>query len=184
MSALSLVLLTSCVKISDSTGSGNDVTNHTTNFAATDVDAISGTLTVTIGTEELGGSFAPRNVAAIWIEDSTGKFVRTLGVRAKARIKYLSTWKDSQGSSEIDGVSGATRSNHADPLIVTWDGKYVDTTKKMKKDIYVIRGELTDHNGKGETFSLDIDLSTTSLTTPTPFSSVPGFVSVVPAFAP
>ncbi len=37
-----------------------------------------GTLSVSVTTGSAGGNYAPRNVLAIWIEDSSGKFVKPL----------------------------------------------------------------------------------------------------------
>lgn len=157
--ALFVALPVSCVKTSDPIDNGTDISNHTTNFAPTDGEAISGVLTLTVSTAPYGGNYAPKNIVALWVEDNEGKFVKTLGVHAAKRINYLGAWKTSQGSTQTDGDTGATRSNHLTPLTVIWDGTYADDVKKMKKDIYRLRGELTDRNGNGATFSEEIDLS-------------------------
>ncbi len=156
---LTALSVTGCVQISDP-GSPASTATHSVNFAASAADDIDGSVAVSVATKILDspGNHSPKNVVAIWIEDSDGAFVKTLVVRAYARIKYLYSWIDSQGSSTLDGITGATRSNHDTNLTATWDGTNI-AGKSMKMDIYRLRGELTDHNGSGATFSVDIDLS-------------------------
>jgi len=55
----------------------------------TAMGANSGSLSFDVVTVNQGGWFAPRNVGAIWIEDSSGKFVKTLKVWAAIRSRYL-----------------------------------------------------------------------------------------------
>ena len=45
-----------------------------------------GTLSVSVTTSSTGGNYAPRNIVAIWIEDSSGKLVKTL-------LAYAKEWK-------------------------------------------------------------------------------------------
>lgn len=51
----------------------------------------SGTLSVSVTTSSAGGNYTPRNILAIWVEDSSGKFVKTLLVYANARMTHLNT---------------------------------------------------------------------------------------------
>ena len=78
----------------------------------------------------------------VWIEDSTGAFVRTIGRWAATRRGYLLAWVASSGEDN-DAVSGATRANHNAPLTVTWDLK--DRSGTVVADgTYTIRMELAD----------------------------------------
>jgi len=184
LSAALLLFASSCVQISDPASTSSEPTTHSTNFAPTDADAIAGTLTLTMSTASLAGEFAPRNVAVLWVEDDTGAFVKTLGVWAATRKKYLTTWIASQENSTVDGVTGATRSGHTSPLTVTWDGTYTDDTTRMAKGTYLLRGEITDHNGLGETFSVSIDLTGGVALDPPAVTTFAGFPSIDASFTP
>ncbi len=177
-----LGLSISCVQISDPAAGSTVPTTHSTNFAPTDADAIAGTISLVVATESLSGEFAPDNIVVLWVEDDTGAFVKTLGVWAERRIGYLYSWKDSQGSSTVDGFTAATRSSHTGSLTVTWDGTNKAGTK-MLKDTYLLRGEITDHNGAGKTFSVEINLSGGAVGSTT-YPTVTGFQSIVASFTP
>jgi hypothetical protein len=142
---------------------------------------ISGSVALTVATASLGGQFAPKNIVALWVEDSGGAFVKTLGVWAARRIGYLASWNASSGGSTVDAVTGATRSSHAGSLSVTWNGKNA-AGAAMSKDKYRLRGELTDRNGAGATFSQVIDASAGASTAST--GPIAGFTSVSAAYAP
>lgn len=174
---LLLAAASSCVQISDPTAGSSVPTTHSTNFAPTDAEAIAGTLALTVSTVSLSGEFSPRNIAVLWVEDDTGAFVKTLGVWAAKRIGYLDSWIESQENSDTDGITGATRPNHDATLEVTWDGTNTAGTK-MLKDSYLLRGELTDHNGAGETFSVSIDLSGGVAVDPAAVTTFVGFPSI------
>ncbi len=106
-----------------------------------------GTLTVSFTTAPAGGNYAPRNIVAVWIEDSTGRFVRTIGRWANRRIRYLLAWNAAAGPGDADAVSGATRSSHNGTLTVTWNG----TSKAgqvMPAGMYKIRMELADRDSQ------------------------------------
>lgn len=144
-------------------------------------NVIAGTVSLSVTTKSLGGTFSPKNIVALWVEDSSGAFVKTLGVWAAARIQYLSSWKASSGGSTVDAVTGATRSSHAAILSVSWNGKNA-AGAAMAKAAYRLRGELTDKNGAGATFSQPIDASAgASAGTAGPIA---GFASVSAAYTP
>lgn len=176
-----------CVQISDPASSGDSTSSHSTNFSTSAADAITGTVTLTVTTKTFGGSHAPKNIVALWVEDSTGAFVRTLGVRANTRKKYLDLWIDSQGSStvpsDVDAVSGATRPDHStpSPLVVTWDGKNPDGTT-MARGTYRMRGQMTEQNSSGENFSVDLVVDGADAN-PADAGPVPGFQSILASYA-
>jgi hypothetical protein len=115
-----------------------------------------GTLTVSVTTSSTGGNYAPRNVLAIWIEDSSGKFVKTLLAYADKRKQHLNTWEaatTAAGSiyNSIDAITGATQSSHA-TRTCSWNG--TDYNKKTVADgEYRLRMELTDKNATGNVAS-------------------------------
>jgi hypothetical protein len=112
----------------------------------------SGTLSVSVATSSTGGQYAPRNIEAIWIEDSTGKFVKTLLAYANARKTHLNTWEASTtaaGSAfnTVDATTGATQSSHG-TRTCKWDG--TDRNRlPVVNGTYRLRMELTDKNGTG-----------------------------------
>lgn len=111
-----------------------------------------GKLDVSVVTSSAGGNYAPRNIIAIWIEDSSGNFVKTLLAYADKRIQHLNTWEKSTSSKNImynrtDAITGATQSNHS-TRNCTWDG--TDYNKKLVSDgTYFVCMELTDKNSTG-----------------------------------
>jgi hypothetical protein len=104
-----------------------------------------GDVTVTLTTTPNGGGYAPRNVVAVWIDAPGGAFVKTIGRWAAARRQHLVAWTTAAGAADADAVSGATRSNHATPLTVTWNLQ--DKANAVVPDgTYTIRMELADDN--------------------------------------
>lgn len=99
-------------------------------------------LEVEFNTTETGGDYAPRNIVAVWIEDSQGAFVKTIGRWANRRIQYLLAWSDASGQ-DTDAVSGATRSSHEERLTVVWDLTDRNDTP-VADGTYVVRMELAD----------------------------------------
>ena len=64
-----------------------------------------GTLAVTFTTTSPGGTRNrdPKNCHAVWIEDSKGRFVKTLGRWAKKRQNDLPQWRAADGGDEKNG---------------------------------------------------------------------------------
>lgn len=126
----------------------------------------SGTLSVSVTTSSTGGNYAPRNVVAIWIEDSSGKFVKTLLAYANSRITHLNTWEISSATSgtaynRVDAITGATQNSHG-TRTCTWNG--TDYTGKLVADgEYKIKMELTDKNSTGNTSTIIFTKSSSSL---------------------
>jgi hypothetical protein len=101
-------------------------------------------LTATFTTTPNGGPYAPKNIVAVWVEDSNGTFVKTIGRWAGVRANHLIAWNQQSGG-DADAVSGATRANHTNPLTVDWDLK--NTSDVVVPDgTYTIRMELADSN--------------------------------------
>jgi hypothetical protein len=123
-------------------------------YASLIIAQTSGTLSISVTTSSTGGNYAPRNVLAIWIEDSSGKFVKTLLAYANTRKTHLNTWETSTTASgsvynSVDAITGATQSSHA-TRTCSWNG--TDYTGKQVADgTYKIWMELTDKNATGNT---------------------------------
>jgi len=111
-----------------------------------------GELSVSAYTLEAGGNYAPRNVLAIWIEDSEGNFIKTLMAYAQNRRTHLNIWQASTiaAGSEFnttDAITGATRNSHANRS-ATWNGTDFEGNLVPDGD-YQLWFELTDKNGTG-----------------------------------
>jgi len=139
----------------------------------------SGTLSVAVTTSSAGGNYAPRNIVAIWVEDSSGNFVKTLLAYAASRKTHLNNWETSTTSAGnvynvTDAISGATQSAHG-TRTCTWNG--TDFSGKMVADgNYNLRMELTDKNSTGNSVSFTF-IKSTSNQKLTP-ANVPSFSSV------
>lgn len=149
-----------------------------------------GVLTVTTTTGETGGNYAPKNVVAIWIEDTEGNFIKTLLAYAAARKTHLNTWEASTTAAgspfnTTDAISGATRPSHS-TRTCTWNS--MDFNGNLAPDgVYRVRMELTDKNSTGNfstfTFMKGIDAENQMPTDVPSFSSIiinwqPVFTSV------
>lgn len=138
-----------------------------------------GTLSVSVTTSSTGGNYAPRNVLAIWVEDHSGKFVKTLLAYANTRKTHLNNWEASTtaaGSAfnSVDAITGATKSTHA-TRTCSWNG--TDYNGKLVADAdYKIRMELTDKNATGNvaSFSFTKGPNTQKLSP----ANVPSFSSI------
>jgi len=102
-------------------------------------------LVVTFSTTQAGGSYAPKNVVVVWITNSSGTFVRTIGRWANRRASELVEWYSVAGSSDVDGLSGATRANHTGTLTASWDLKN-RSGQVVPYGTYNINFLLTDSN--------------------------------------
>jgi hypothetical protein len=76
--------------------------------------------TFAVTTVTYNGRFAPKNVGAIWIQDSAGAFVKTLSVWAGARIALVSQWVSVSGLNKVDAVTSAT-ALRSGPMSVSWN---------------------------------------------------------------
>lgn len=144
------------------------------NFAQT-----AGNLTVSTSTSQVGGKYKPKNIVAIWIQDNTGKFVKTLLAYAQKEKKYLTSWKSVTtiaGSpyNTVDAITGATRSSH-DAHTCSWNGKnYLNSL--MADGTYIIKMEITDQDGTGRSATFEFTKGPNAQTlTPT---NVPSFSDI------
>ena len=77
-------------------------------------------VSLTFTTTTHGGSYGPNNVVAVWVKNSSGTFVKTIGRWAEKREDSLGRWVTASGI-DADGVMGATRGDHSSSLSIDWD---------------------------------------------------------------
>ncbi|MBI9066338.1 MAG: DUF2271 domain-containing protein [Salinivirgaceae bacterium] len=111
-----------------------------------------GELTVLVTTSSTGGSYAPKNIVAIWIEDDAGNFVKTLLAYAETRKTHLNTWQAATTASGsefniVDAVTGATKTSHG-TRNCTWDGSDINGSL-VTDGTYYVWMELSDKNSTG-----------------------------------
>jgi hypothetical protein len=104
-------------------------------------------------------SYAPKNILAVWVEDNSGKFVKTLIINAARYKTFLTSWKNSTSAAgsvfnSVDALTGATNSNHGTRTSI-WDG--TDYEGKLVPDgTYKVCMELTETNSTGNFVSYTI----------------------------
>lgn len=107
-----------------------------------------GSLSVNVTTSTYKGSYAPKHVLAIWVESTSGTFVKSLVVNAAARKQYLTNWLKSSSSNTTDATVGATLSSHAAKACV-WNG--TDVSGSVVGDgTYNLRVEFTESDATGK----------------------------------
>jgi hypothetical protein len=105
----------------------------------------SGTLSVTVTTSTANGNYAPDNIMAIWIQDSSNKFVKTMLVYAAARKAHLINWVTSTPvGNSTDAITGATQSSHG-TRTATWNGTNVSRVL-VPDGNYTVKIEMTEDN--------------------------------------
>jgi hypothetical protein len=114
-----------------------------------------GTLTIDFKSVALGGNYAPRNVGAVWVETSSGMFVKTLERWAGIRANHLTRWNMASGgwgsifgggnaADMMDAVSRATLRSH-ETHHVMWNMK--DSKGQVVPDgMYNVVIEVADDN--------------------------------------
>ena len=138
----------------------------------------SGKLNVSVTTSSAGGNYAPKNIIAIWVEDASGNFVKTLLANADRRIEYLNTWKAATSAkgtqyNRVDAITGATLTSHG-TRTCNWNG--ADYNKNPVADgTYYVCMELTDKHAQGNYSKFAFTKGTNNLVTP---PNVTGFSSV------
>ncbi len=154
-----IVLLASCVV--GETSIGKEVDANTTEEPT--IDAMPGApdsmptptadarppldemVTITFSTQETASAnYEPRNIVAVWIEDSTGAFVQTLDRQGNEEKEHLVAWNEASGGDETDATTSATRATHNDAISLTWD-----MPDGMADGVYTIQIETADSNSGG-----------------------------------
>jgi hypothetical protein len=110
-----------------------------------------------VRTSSVGGRFAPRNVGAIWIQDGSGAFVKTLERWGTTRAKWLIVFNEASGGNVADAITGPTKVSH-ETHEVTWDLAGAAGCPVAAGD-YAVWLELTDRSGAGVTLDIPFVLA-------------------------
>jgi len=129
------------------TAYGNEI-SFTTTSAVTNTP---GTLTVSTLTSAAGGQYSPRNVVAIWIQNSSGTFVKSLLVLAATRKSDLTNWSSNSAKNVVNATTGATQTSHA-VRTATWNGTDVNGAV-VTDGTYKVCMELADGALRFSTFN-------------------------------
>ncbi|MBN2028781.1 DUF2271 domain-containing protein [bacterium] len=107
----------------------------------------SGLVEISFTTKATEEKYSPQHVHAIWVTDTSGNFVKTLGVSGQVMKLFLSNWIKSSEGNTIDAITTATLKKHQTHT-VTWDCR--DVIGKIVPDgIYRIHIEFTEENRQG-----------------------------------
>jgi len=109
-------------------------------------------LRVTVTTTAPGGNYAPRNVGAIWVSDSSGRFVKSLEVWAAKRISRVVAWNNATRNAgvpanKVDAVTSATLSAHRTHN-VSWNCRDYNG-QSVPDGTYRVYFEVADSNNAG-----------------------------------
>ncbi len=111
----------------------------------------SGELSFTIRTVTANGTYSPKHVLAIWVEDIDG-FVKTRKAMASQRKQYLYTWAAASNFNTVDAITGPTLTSHQTHT-VTWDCTDLGGNIVPDGD-YVVYAEFTDKHAQGPLYSM------------------------------
>ncbi len=109
-----------------------------------------------IRTTTPGGNFSPKNIGAIWVEDASGTFVKTLQLWADKRKQYLYTWNNISNGNNVDALTSATLSSHQTHN-VTWNVKNHEGND-VSDGQYVLKIEMTDKHSQGPLASFNFPI--------------------------
>lgn len=145
-------------------------------ISATIVNAqTAGTVTFKVTTITAGGQYAPSNIVAIWVTNSSGTFQKSLKVMAAVRKQYLYQWKTATPAQNVVGaITGSTITSHQTHT-VSWNCQNSSGTLVPDGD-YKIWVEFTEKDGQGPytsyTFNKGIIGDTLSFSNSANFSNI------------
>ncbi|MCB0824213.1 MAG: DUF2271 domain-containing protein [Bacteroidales bacterium] len=115
---------------------------------------VGGEMTFTVRTVTAGGTYSPKHVLAIWVEDADG-FVKTRKAMANQRKQYLYTWKAASNYNVVDAITGSTLTSHQTHT-VSWD--FLDLDGNLVPDgEYTVWVEFTDKHAQGPLYTLTFE---------------------------
>jgi len=112
-----------------------------------------GTLTINFTTINNNGHYSPNHVMAVWIETSSGTFVRTIYKAGEQEDVYLDTWIAASSGNTSDAVTAATIQAHGSHQLI-WDCKDKNGAVVTDGD-YKLKFEFTDKDSQGPTASIN-----------------------------
>jgi hypothetical protein len=140
-----------------------------------------GQLTVTATTTTTNVGYAPRNIVAFWIQDSSGKFVKSMLVLADKRKVDLTNWVTATpAGNTIDATTGATQTSHGNRT-GKWNG--TNASKVLVADgTYTVKMEMTESNSGSRigTFTFEKGPNAVTLTP----SNIPSFTNITISWIP
>ena len=105
-----------------------------------------------------GGKYSPKNIGAIWVQNSSGAFIKSLELWAKQRRTHLKKFNAAVGTTgAVDVTASATLSSHR-AHHVSWNLKD-RSGASVAPGKYSLLIEVTDYDGKGQWYSVDFDTS-------------------------
>jgi hypothetical protein len=120
-----------------------------------------GIVTVRYTTVVLGGRYSPRNVGVAWVEDASGKFVKTLNRWATHEAFDLVTWQTASNNNMVDAISTATAANFG-MRQSAWN--LTDVAGQVVPDgAYTLKIEVTDAHTAGTVFSVALHKGPTAV---------------------
>ena len=143
-------------------------------------------LDVVVTTHSGGGNHAPKNVDAIWIQDASGTFVKSLYVMARNEIQHLNAWNTATTAAglsrnRVDAVTGATLPGYGTRM-ASWNCTDVNQ-KVLTAGGYQVCFDLNDGNGTDKHTCDNITLGKTT-TTVMPPDVLPCFTGRVLTYTP
>lgn len=109
----------------------------------------SGKLSVSVTASAYKGKYTPRHVMAVWVESTSGTFVKTLVAKAAERREYLTNWlKATSSGNTTDALTGATLNSYS-AMSCSWDGTNVSGSV-VGDGAYNLRVEYTEDNSTGK----------------------------------
>ena len=115
------------------------------------------TVTFNVTTSPAGYLYQPRNIGAIWVQDSSGKLVKSLEVWAGIRRHYLTRYAGALSGGPIDVTASATLPYHRTHQ-VTWNLQD-KTGAAVVPGKYTLVMELTDGDQSGPSNTVAFDTS-------------------------
>lgn len=123
--------------------------------------ATGGEVTFNFTTLPNGATFSPRHVLAVWVEDETGNFVKSLKVQAEKRKQYLYTWNSKSSGNVTDAVTGATLTSHESHQVV-WN-RTNSSGLVVADGNYRMVVEYTSEHAQGPMLAVDFIIGATDL---------------------
>lgn len=118
-----------------------------------------GNLNVSVSASSYKGRYAPKHVMAVWVESTSGTFVKTLVAKAAERRQYLTNWlKATSNGNTTDALTGATLNSY-NAVTCSWDGTNVSGSV-VGDGTYNLRVEYTEDNGTGKIASFSFTKGT------------------------
>lgn len=116
-----------------------------------------GNVELSVTTISNGAKYSPNHVLAIWVEDGSGNFVKTLKLRANKRKEYLYSWNGVSSGNTTDATTGATLSSHGTHS-VTWNCTGTDGSV-VADGSYRVKVEYTSEHSQGPLTTIEFTKS-------------------------